>query len=157
MMLSTAVSAALAWVWLGLVIGVSFLATPIKFSVVDLDLPTALQVGNVTFALFSKLECGLALALLAACALAQHRNGLTLCLSAVIAAGVLAQAVWLLPALDTRVSAIVAGEMPPSSPHHHLYAGIELAKACLLAAIGARSAICDAQKQPATPMMDGGP
>src|SRR5690606_24993326 len=52
-------NAALAFVaifWLGLLCGISFLATPVKFQVASLDLPVALEVGKVTFALLAKVE-----------------------------------------------------------------------------------------------------
>jgi len=49
-------SAATALVWLGMLIGVSFLATPVKFVVKDLSLPVALQVGQATFGLFTNVE-----------------------------------------------------------------------------------------------------
>ena len=54
---------------LGLLIGVSFLATPVKFRAASLDLPVALDVGRVTFELFSKVELGFCAALLIAGAL----------------------------------------------------------------------------------------
>jgi len=39
----------LAWVWMGIVIGVSFLATPVKFTADSLTRPVALDVGRATF------------------------------------------------------------------------------------------------------------
>ncbi len=128
--------AALAWTWFGMLIGVSFLATPVKFVVQDLDLPTALQVGAATFGLFSRIEWGLAVLLLGAAALAPTRRWTLRALVVGVSAIVLAQAAWLLPALDQRVAKIVAGGAPPPSLHHHLYAGFELAKAAALLAIG---------------------
>lgn len=46
----------IAYVWLGLVLGVSFLATPIKFRAESLTLPVALDVGSTTFHAFGRLE-----------------------------------------------------------------------------------------------------
>lgn len=48
-----------ATLWLGLLIGVSFLATPVKFQAPSLTLATALEVGQATFALFTRVEWGL--------------------------------------------------------------------------------------------------
>lgn len=45
--------------WLGLVAGVTFLATPVKFLAPSLDRPTALDVGRATFRAFSLLEWAL--------------------------------------------------------------------------------------------------
>lgn len=128
--------AALAWTWFGMLIGVSFLATPVKFVVQDLDLPTALQVGAATFGLFSRVEWGLTVLLLGAATLVPTRHWTLRALVLGVSAIVLAQAAWLLPALDLRVAEIVAGGAPPPSLHHHFYAGFELAKAAALLAIG---------------------
>ncbi len=49
-----------------------------------------------------------------------------------LAAIVVVQAVWLLPALDARVAETVAGHPPPPSHHHAVYAALEVFKAGLL-------------------------
>ncbi|WP_442580164.1 hypothetical protein ACSBOB_32705 [Mesorhizobium sp. ASY16-5R] len=56
-----AVFAFLAASWLGLLLGVSFLATPVKFRALSLDRPIALDVRRVNFAVFSKVELGAAI------------------------------------------------------------------------------------------------
>lgn len=126
--------AIVALIWLGMLTGVSFLATPVKFIVQDLSLPVALQVGQATFDLFARVEWGLAAALVATSGLAWRQRPLTLVLVLAIAGVVAVQAVWLLPALDARVDQIVAGVTPAASSHHMLYASLEAAKALLLAA-----------------------
>lgn len=126
-------AAVIALVWLGMVLGVSFLATPVKFVVQDLSLPVALQVGQATFALFARIEWLLATALGIAAVWRWRRRPLVLMLALAVCAAVLAQAVWLLPALDARVAMIVAGGTPPASSHHALYAGLEAMKAITLA------------------------
>ena len=45
--------------WLGLLIGVSFIATPAKFVAASLTLPVAVDVGRVTFAFFNEIEWGM--------------------------------------------------------------------------------------------------
>jgi hypothetical protein len=55
----------LAWVWIGIVIGVSFLATPVKFTVESLTSPVALDVGRATFNALGYLELALTLTLAA--------------------------------------------------------------------------------------------
>jgi len=117
-----------------MLVGVSFLATPVKFVVQDLSLPVALQVGQATFDLFARVEWGLAAALVATSGLAWRQRPLALVLVLAIAGVVAVQAVWLLPALDARVDQIVAGVTPAASSHHMLYASLEAAKALLLAA-----------------------
>ena len=128
-------AAIIALIWFGMLIGVSFLATPVKFVVQDLSLATALQVGQATFGLFTKIEWGLAAALVATSAFGWRTRPLVLGLAVALTASVIVQALWLLPALDARVAAIVAGEAPPPSSHHTLYAGLEAVKAVMLAVL----------------------
>lgn len=128
-------AAIIALIWFGMLIGVSFLATPVKFVVQDLSLATALQVGQATFGLFTKVEWGLAAALVAASAFGGRTRPLVLALALFLVISVIAQAAWLLPALDVRVAAIVAGETPSPSAHHAIYAGLEAAKALMLAVL----------------------
>lgn len=130
----TAALIAICLVWLGMLTGVSFVATPVKFAARSLELPVALDVGRATFALFSKIEWALCLAAIIVVA-----TGARHALSAVLVGGLtailLVQALWLLPALDARVAAVIAGAPSPPSRHHLLYAVFEACKTALLAAL----------------------
>lgn len=128
----------LALVWAGMLIGVSFIATPVKFEAPSLALGPALDVGRHTFALFTKLEwLMLSLILLAntcrRASASQTAKGLVPWLLLGI---LLAQTFWLLPMLDLRVSAVLAGIPKPASFHHATYAGLEVLKLLLLAVLG---------------------
>lgn len=117
----------LSAVWLGVLVGVSFLATPIKFAAPTLDYPAALDVGRVTFALFSQVEWGFAAMLSVLVMLAMFppwRAAMMILL--IVALGI--QGLWLLPELNARVGAVIAGETLPPSRHHLLYAGLEALK-----------------------------
>lgn len=114
--------------WLGMLVGVSFIATPVKFQAAGLDLPTALDVGRQTFAAFSRVEWALAVVLVVTVWTARPSRWHRIVAAAVIA-GLGLQAVWLLPALTARVETIMSGTMPDASFHHVLYAGIEVGKA----------------------------
>jgi hypothetical protein len=128
-------SAVIALIWLGMLIGVSFIATPAKFAVRELTRPVALQVGRATFSVFTRIEWTTAAALLFACALDWRTRPLALVLTLCVAACVLAQATWLLPVLGLRVATIASGEEPRPSTHHRVYAALEAAKAGMLAAV----------------------
>lgn len=128
--------ALIAAMWLGMLLGVSFLATPIKFHAQSLELAVALDVGRVTFAAFSKVERGLAI-LLALAAVWPGRKRSEFALALTVVAIVFLQVFWLLPALDMRVAAVIAGNPLPASLHHPLYAALEAIKALLLAATAA--------------------
>lgn len=122
-----------AALWLGVLLGVSFLATPVKFQAPSLDLPTALDVGRVTFALLSRTEWALC-ALLAGAALLAPRPWRWAGV-AILALALAVQALWLLPVLDERVGRIIAGETVPATSHHFLYIAVEAGKAALLLAL----------------------
>ncbi len=126
-----------AYVWLGLILGVSFLATPIKFQAESLTLPVALDVGRTTFHAFGKVEWVLTfiLGLLALRSRGEFEPA-DWFLVAMVTAIVLAQAGLLIPRLDVRVAAIIAGDTPPPSHLHTIYAGAEFAKALALLFIG---------------------
>lgn len=133
--------AALAFVttiWLGLLLGVSFLATPVKFQAPSLDLGVALEVGRVTFALFSKVEMGLCVALIACLIILKPGVTRKLAIGLVVII-VIAEAFWLLPALDARVSQIVAGATSTASNYHLWYVLGEGAKAILLLGLSVAS------------------
>jgi hypothetical protein len=124
--------AVVAVLWLGLLLGVSFLATPVKFLAPSLSLPVALDVGRHTFAAFDRVEIVLAVALLA-CALAGRLRWPSAGLALGLGAAVAVQALWLLPALDARVETILQGGMPPASILHVVYIGLDAIKAAALA------------------------
>lgn len=138
-----------AILWLGLLPGVSFIATPAKFAAPTLTLPVALDVGRVTFSLFSKIEWVMAALLLLNVFIAKPSKTIA---GATLIAGliVLFQALYLLPMLDERMTAAIAGSPQPSSEHHAIYVWLEATKALLLATIAAM-AILGAIRQPANP------
>lgn len=128
-------SARLILLWAGLSVGVAFLATPAKFLAPSLTLSVALDVGRHTFSIYNQAEVALlfVLILLGVRSRLWRRRYLALSVPGVIVA---AQATWLIPALDARVSTILAGQTPPASSLHALYIGAELAKVLWLLAFG---------------------
>src|SRR5690606_39183640 len=129
--------AVVALIWIGMILGISGLATPIKFQAASLTLPVALDVGQTTFAAFNKMEWLLAAVLAIAvlpCRPALLSLRLLLTVAAVIT--VLLQTFWLLPALDQRVAAVIAGEVLPPSGLHNLYVVAEGVKLLALIVLG---------------------
>jgi len=122
---------AIALLWAGLLVGVSFLATPIKFTAASLTLPVALDVGRVTFHLLVKFEW-IALALLLATAMSARLPLWHFVPIVMIAACLLVQTFGLLPPLDARVAAIIAGEPVSKSSLHLVYVACEGIKLVLL-------------------------
>lgn len=131
---------AAAMLWIGLLLGVSFLATPAKFLAPSLSLAVALAVGRQTFGVFNKVEWALAILLLVLVVIGS-RTWLSLFGAVVLAAMVVVETIWLLPVLDQRVGLIIAGRQPPQSSLHVVYIALQILKLavlCGLAAIAAR-------------------
>jgi len=124
---------ALALVWAGMVLGVSFLATSAKFLAPSLSRPVALDVGRHTFRMFGCIEMALT-ALLGLRAAAPARQHLLALAPGLI---VLAQALWLRPRLDARTRQVVEGKVPPPPSGLHLaYVACEAAKLAALLTLG---------------------
>lgn len=117
---------AVAALWAGLLLGVSFLATPVKFLAPSLSLAVALDVGRHTFAVFNKVEW--LLSVIALLLLFGVRSRFSALMIIVICVVVAAETLWLLPELDRRVGLIIAGQQPPASTRHSLYIVLEIAK-----------------------------
>jgi hypothetical protein len=135
----------LCLLWAGMVLGISFLETPVKFTAPSLTLPVGLDVGRHVFGVFNKVEVAAALLALGLVLLARGGAdpGAAVVMSrlvvwlpvAVALLVVLVQTVWLLPVLDARVGVILEGGTPPRAPYHVVYVVLEAAKlACLIAA-----------------------
>lgn len=122
----------LSWIWLGLIIGVSFIATPAKFLAPSLSLPVALEVGRATFGTFKYIEC-VTLVVAVILAIKYKTDFPAVAMLAAIIAVLLIQYGWLLPILDARVEMIVQGEIPPTSSTHLFYVVLEIMKiVCLI-------------------------
>lgn len=130
-----------AWVcflWVGLTVGVSMLATPVRFTAESITRPVALDVGRVVFAALNKAEL-VALILLLVVVRAAGRSRDLWAWCSILALIVVAQGAWLIPELAARTDIILAGGQPPSSHAHAIYSTLELAKIGLLLYLGFRS------------------
>ncbi|KKO12693.1 hypothetical protein [Pseudohongiella sp.] len=120
----------LAVLWSGLLLGVSFLATPVKFVAPSLSLPVALDVGRQTFMVFNWLEVALGL-MLVVFTVGTARRWMQ-ATAVTIALIVAMQTIWLLPVLDARVQVILDGSTPPASVLHMIYIVADALKLTLL-------------------------
>jgi hypothetical protein len=134
----------LALLWCGLVIGVSFIATPAKFQADSLTLPVALDVGRSTFAWSHAVQLVLAAVALLGGGPDRLRLGRRMSTGAgrlmLVAIGALVvQQFVLLPLLDARVAAVIAGTPSSSSSPHLFYVGLEVLKVVVLGWAGLRT------------------
>ena len=127
-----------AWVcfmWAGMTVGISMIATPVRFTAVSISRPVALDVGRVVFAALNKAEL-LALVLLLIIVRVSGRSRELWAWCGILILIVLAQGAWLIPELAARTDIIMAGgELPPSSAHA-IYSSLELVKIGLLLFLG---------------------
>ncbi|MFF9458596.1 hypothetical protein [Streptomyces flaveolus] len=122
------VAAHLCCVWIGAVVAVSFLETPLKFRAQGITLPLGLSVGRLVFRALTRLETVL-LACAAAAAAAHGSAVLALLPAAVVLA---AQMLVIRPRLDERARRIITGRTPPPSRLHVLYVAGEVLKLAAL-------------------------
>jgi len=130
-----------AWIcflWLGLTVGISFVAVPALFNAQSLARPQVLDAASAAFAALSRAEIVALLMLLIAVRFSGKARILW-AFASVLTLIVLAQSVWLLPELASRAQQIVDGIQLPPSPAHAIYAVLELGKVLLLMTLGFRT------------------
>lgn len=127
-----------AWVcflWTGISVGISMIATPVRFTTPSISRPVALDVGRVVFAALNKVELAtLVLLLIIVRVAGLSRQWWVAC--AILTLIILAQGAWLIPELAARTDIIVAGGEPPPSHAHAIFSSLELAKIGLLLYFG---------------------
>ena len=126
---------ALLLFWAGLLFGVSFLATPVKFQAPSLSLAVGVDVGRYTFAWLNRIECVAAVILLALAFAAPWKAWLR---AGATAVGLIValETFWLLPVLDERAEIVIQGGEAPPSRLHQIYIALDLAELILLLALG---------------------
>ncbi len=132
---------ALLLLWAGLLLGVSFVATPAKFLAPSLPMAQALDVGRWTFHVLARIElgfvCAVAILLVAAWWSDRSRVGLVAGLVAATAILLAVESLYLRPLLDARVLRIIAGESVPPSSWHNVYIALDAVRLVLILASGA--------------------
>ena len=127
---------ALNFVWLGMVLAISFLEAPVKFTTPSLTRPVALDVGRVVFTAFHWVQGGLfviGLALL----VGLKASSIKIIVPYVALTGVLIlQSFWLLPVLSARAAAVLQNLELSPSPVHIIYVLLEVGKIVILLWLG---------------------
>ena len=130
-----------AWVcflWVGITVGVSMIATPIRFTAETVTREIALDIGRVVFAALNKVELA-ALLILLVLVRASGRTTQLWAFCGALALIVLTQSVWLTPELAERTQIVIDGGVPPKSYAHAIYSSLELVKIGLLLTLGFRT------------------
>lgn len=134
---SAAMASAVTFVWLGMVLAISFLEAPLKFRAPGVTIPVGLGIGRIVFRALNLVEVFLAIVVTGAVAIGTPS-------AAVVTAGVIAAAVLVLqlavvrPRLNRRSDAVLAGEDPAlrRSRAHLYYVALEIVKVLSLLALG---------------------
>lgn len=118
--LSIALRVILPAVWLGLIIGISFIEAPLKFQAPGITIPLGLGIGRLVFTAMNLVALGL-LVLLTLASL-RPRVGRRLGVLLVgLWALLLTQMVLIRSGLNARTDLVLAGQDPGESPLHYLY------------------------------------
>lgn len=130
---------AATYIWLGMVLAISFLEAPLKFRAPGVTLPIGLGIGRLVFRALNVCEAVLAVAVLAGGFTAQKSGGASGAAMCVFVLAVVVLAVQVLlvrPALTRRSDSVLAGEDGPRSRAHLAYVGLEVVKVIALAVGG---------------------
>lgn len=127
------------FVWLGMVLAISFMEAPLKFRAPGITLALGLRLGRLVFAALNSAEIALAVMLaVAGVAAGVPRAGWFV--FALVVALLAVQVLVLRPRLDRRINLILAGQSPRPSPLHLTYVAAEVLKVLALSVLGAVAA-----------------
>ena len=134
---SNALAVAVTFVWLGMVVAISFLEAPLKFRAQGVTLHIGLAIGRIVFRALNVAEAVLAVILLVAIVTGSPSAGAAAALAS--AMGILVvQLVAVRPRLSRRSDAVLAGrDDVPRSHVHHAYVALEVVKLAALVFGGA--------------------
>jgi hypothetical protein len=124
---ATATAVAVTFVWLGMVVAISFIEAPLKFRAPGVTLPIGLGIGRVVFRALNGVEAVLAIVLATTLALTQPPT-LAVAAAATALGALVIQLVAVRPALSRRSDAVLAGADAPRSHAHYGYVGLEVIK-----------------------------
>ncbi len=125
------------FLWLGFVGAISFMEAWLKFQAPGITVPLGLGIGKLVFGALNKVEWVLAVII----TIQIYRSGRGLFIKEnmflLISVGILAiQTFVLLPLLDRRATAIIAGAEVGDSVLHFYYVGLEMVKVVCLFTFG---------------------
>lgn len=133
---SSSLATAVVFVWLGMVLAISFLETPLKFRAPGVTLQVGLGIGRLVFRALNIVELVLAAVLVVALLVGAPSARVVLGAGLAVAV-LLVQIALVRPLLARRSNSVLAGESPPRSKAHYWYVGLEAVKIVTLPTVGA--------------------
>jgi hypothetical protein len=133
--LASAVAVTVVFVWLGMVLAISFLEAPLKFRAPNVTLPIGLGIGRLVFRALNAVEVVLAIVILVAFIVSPPSVCVTVAL-AVATVILVVQIGAVRPRLTRRSDQVLAGLDAPRSRGHLVYISLEVIKSLALIAGG---------------------
>ncbi|MEU6490831.1 hypothetical protein AB0D09_23380 [Streptomyces sp. NPDC049097] len=130
-----AIASAVVFVWLGMVMAISFLEAPLKFRAPGVTIPVGLGIGRLVFRALNIAETVLAVAVAVTVGAGGPPRSLAV-LTGVLVALLVVQLGVVRPRLNRRSDRVLAGEDLPRSRGHLHYVALEAVKVVLLIALG---------------------
>ena len=132
---AVAVAVAAVFVWLGMVLAISFIEAPLKFRAPGVTLQIGLGIGRLVFRALNACEVALAVAVVVCLVIEPPATGIVVA-AAVAIVTLLGQVVAVRPRLSRRSDVVLAGGEGPRSHTHWVYVGLEIVKAIALLITG---------------------
>ncbi|MCV7076572.1 hypothetical protein [Mycobacterium szulgai] len=132
---SRAIEIALTFVWLGMVLAISFVEAPLKFRAPNVTLQIGLGIGRLVFRALNTVEVGFALVILALAASGPTAVRIFVALGVALAALAI-QLIAVRPSLTRRSDQVLAGLESPRSRGHYAYVALEVVKVIALVVAG---------------------
>ena len=132
---ASGVAVAAIFVWLGMVLAISFIEAPLKFRAPGVTMQIGLGIGRLVFRALNGVELLLVIVVAVAFVVEPPSVGAAVA-AAVAAVALLAQVLLVRPQLTRRSDAVLAGDDGPRSRAHWAYIGFELVKVAALLIAG---------------------
>jgi hypothetical protein len=130
-----AIAVAVTFVWLGMVLAISFLEAPLKFRAPNVTLQVGLGIGRLVFRALNTVEVGFALVILAIVLAGPTPARIAVAFFVAFAALAI-QLIAVRPWLTRRSDKVLAGSDGPRSRGHYAYVGLEVVKVVGLVVAG---------------------
>jgi len=130
-----AIAVAVTFVWLGMVLAISFLEVPLKFRAPNVTLQIGLGIGRLVFRALNTVEVAFALVILAIVAVGPTPVRVAAAFYVALAALAI-QLIAVRPRLTRRSDQVLAGLDAPRSRSHYAYVGLEAVKVVALLIVG---------------------
>jgi len=131
---------AITFIWIGFIGAISFMEAWLKFQAPGVTTELGLSIGQLVFKALNRVEIVSALFVTVMSVLNKDSNVFRVKDFIFLPVGIVViQTLWLLPALDDRVSLIISGEEAPKSKLHLCYVLLEIVKVISLFIYGIKS------------------